>query len=341
MKHPIFAKFTGIAFAAVLAFVVASCGGANVRTNVTMPANSPEATELRKIAILPFETKSDYQMDMRQDLESMLISIKVNKKAYFEVYEREQVQKIMDELAFGQSGMVNEESAAKVGQMIGAQGIYFGTVIAPKATQDNYRTTRQKCTGSGKNRRCADVPVQCVRKVASLTFTPKLVNVESGRVVFSKKFDKTRNDNHCDGDMGPPMSDLTLMKAMTMQIMEEFRKEVAPYEVMLSISLIDDADGLKGGDKGKFESALEFAQAGRLDRACELWGGVANKNKRHTGTIYNLGVCAEVKGDLNGALELYNEAEKTTRKPVREIGIAINRVKQMQGSREELKSQTN
>jgi TolB-like protein len=52
--------------------------------------------------------------------------------AGFTLVERQQLEKVMQEMALGQSGMVDEKSSAKVGALLGAQYLVAGTYLATR-----------------------------------------------------------------------------------------------------------------------------------------------------------------------------------------------------------------
>ena len=85
----------------------------------------------KRIAVLEFEDKSGHQhsgwRDVGRGMSDSLVTalVKTNR---FIVIEREQIDKVMAEQAFGRSGAVNPDTAAKIGRLIGAGAIITGGV---------------------------------------------------------------------------------------------------------------------------------------------------------------------------------------------------------------------
>jgi hypothetical protein len=52
-----------------------------------------------------------------------------------------------------------------------------------------------------------------------------------------------------------------------------------------------------------------------MDSACDLWGEARNIASNSYVLLYNLGVCAESRGDLDAALVLCKQADKILGKP--------------------------
>ncbi len=80
----------------------------------------------KRIAVLEFEDKSGNQhagwRDVGQGVADSLVTalVKTNR---FIVIEREQIHQVMTEQAFGLSGAVNPDTAAKIGRLIGVSSI--------------------------------------------------------------------------------------------------------------------------------------------------------------------------------------------------------------------------
>ena len=76
-----------------------------------------------------------------------------------------------------------------------------------------------------------------------------------------------------------------------------------------------------------------------MDNACELWGEARNIAPNSYALLYNLGACAESRGDLDAALALYKQADKRLGKSDDDISSALNRVEQGIKNRGKLKEQ--
>lgn len=89
-----------------------------------MPPIQPEAR--KRIAIMPVTgVRNDYEA--RTTVESGLADIFVQLKR-FEVVERSQIQSILQEKQFSQSGLVDESNAVSAGQVLGVDYLILGSV---------------------------------------------------------------------------------------------------------------------------------------------------------------------------------------------------------------------
>jgi tetratricopeptide (TPR) repeat protein len=121
-------------------------------------------------------------------------------------------------------------------------------------------------------------------------------------------------------------------------VKNEFRRDIAPFYVTREIRLIDSTDGIESKEaREKLKRGLEYADKGRMDSACELWGEARNIASTSYALLYNLGVCAESRGDLDAALNLYKQSDKILGKPDDDITLALNRVGEAIKNRSKLK----
>jgi tetratricopeptide (TPR) repeat protein len=120
----------------------------------------------------------------------------------------------------------------------------------------------------------------------------------------------------------------------------QFRKDVAPFYVTVEIGLLDTTDGIPAAEpKDTLKRGIEYADRGRLDAACELWGSARIQAPASPALLFNLGVCAESRGDADAALSLYRQADKLLGKPDDEITAALNRVSAVIKNRKKLEQQ--
>lgn len=95
----------------------------------------------KRVAVMTFEDKTDKRYrwwDGRQPGDGMadMLTTALVKSGKYVVLEREEIGKLMEEQQLGQTGVVTEQSAAKVGQMLGVELAVMGSVTEFGNTQD-------------------------------------------------------------------------------------------------------------------------------------------------------------------------------------------------------------
>jgi tetratricopeptide (TPR) repeat protein len=316
-------------------FLVSGCA-TKIKVNMLQPAQYHEASLTKAIAVLPFQGHGGKAF--AAELEGVLAGIGIDDKRYFTLVDRGAIDKTISEMQLSQSGLVDQKTAVKLGKLIGAQGIYTGIVTRNKYDDNPYIEDRQTCTRYEKKRdkegneyqgSCLSwhkYTVNCMKRVASFAVSPKLVEVATGRIIYARDLSAMTESSGCD-DTRQVQSELVLLERVRESVKKDFRRDIAPYYITLEIKLMDSTDGIESKEaKDKLKRGIEYADKGRMDSACELWGEARIISPGSYVLLYNLGVCAESRGDLDAALGLYKQADKMLGKPQDDITTALNRV---------------
>ncbi|MCX5819038.1 MAG: hypothetical protein NT047_03895, partial [Deltaproteobacteria bacterium] len=171
--------------------MLAGCA-TQIRLNMLLPADYHEASLTKTVAVLPFGGPDGAAATA--EFEAVLGGINIDDKRYFTVVDRSSIDKTISELKLGQSGLVDAGTAAKIGDLVGAKGIYTGIVTQSAWNDSHYRETRQECTQreikrddkgrtyEGNCIRWRNHEVSCIKRVAGFACSPKLIEVRTGRV---------------------------------------------------------------------------------------------------------------------------------------------------------------
>lgn len=313
----------------VLVFALSACATPAINTISLVPAKSTEAATLKQVAVLPFEGQDGKRF--ASEIEGVLASINIGDKQYFALVDRTVIEKILDEeTRLSQSGVVDPKTAARIGRAVGAKGIYTGVITTANSIDNNYSAKRDRCVNyNEKEKECKqwqEYTVSCTKRSAAFSFTPKLIEVETGRVVYADNISGTSEAQGCQDDQKPLPSGVELLGRAKQSAKATFRTDIAPSYVSFRVKLMDLTDGITSKDvKQKLKNGLDYAKNGRLDRACEIWGEARILSPDSPSLIYNLGVCAETAGDLEQALDLYKKSDKLLNKPDDRITVALRR----------------
>ncbi len=100
-------------------------------------AEQAKQAAIRRIAVMPFSNLSGKTQfgEVGQILTDRIVSASVQSQPEFlEFVTREYVQQLLQEQAMGQSAIINENTAAKVGKLIGIHAFVFGKVLTITAS---------------------------------------------------------------------------------------------------------------------------------------------------------------------------------------------------------------
>jgi curli biogenesis system outer membrane secretion channel CsgG len=131
-----------------------------------------------KIAVLPFDDGSiqnrwwgnEYVLGNEISDELVTALLQTNR---FKLIEREQVQRILDEQKFGATGLVDAQSAAEIGKLIGAQYLVMGRVT------EFSNNTQKSSFGNGKKGFALSV------STAKVAIDARLVDTTSAEIITS------------------------------------------------------------------------------------------------------------------------------------------------------------
>ena len=317
------------------------CAAPKIKTSMLVPAKAHEAGKLRRIAVLPFAGRGGNQVST--ELEALLVNIRICDKPYFKVIERASLENIMREQKLNLTGAVEEETAVTVGKLVGAEGIILGSVLTNIAEDKHFSRKRSKCEARDENKKCIkrrEYMVGCTTRDAYFSFTPKVINVTTGRIVASESLSGHIRDSVCQDSGRPLRGRAQMLGDAKRRAIKKFRELIAPYSVIVEITLLEK-DDTKPPPKAKEKVAkgIKWAKQGRLERACEFWQEAYKLHPQGYAIHYLLGVCAETQGKLQKALEYYEKADRMTGSPVKEINIALGRVRVSLEKRKKLEEQ--
>lgn len=145
---------------------------------VSILASSVVEAQLKKrVAVARFEdrTGSGYH-SLGEGVADMLITALV-KSGKFNVLERQEIERVIEEQQFGSSFMVTPESAPKIGQLLGVELFVVGSVTE-FGTKENSVSLGLSAFGGGVTKRTSRAVVDV-----------RLVNTSTGEILASETFE--------------------------------------------------------------------------------------------------------------------------------------------------------
>lgn len=216
------------------------------------------------------------------------------------VIDRRRLKEVLTEHKLQVSGAIDEKTAARVGQLLGAQALLFLQV--------------QQCT-SGRNRRELYTDQQSNRKVyenitqATIGGSLRIVDLTSGRVLAAQRFEGSAAlaDQNAYPDREVTLAEAEKSAAAAVQ------KKLLPWTEVKSLAFYNDAQcDLKLAHRSV--KAQNFADAMRQSQAnlasCQQHRGVkpATLARAH----YNLGMMQFLFKDYDAALASFAAASRLT-----------------------------
>ena len=303
-----------------------ACATTQAEVQATIQPRYAVASRLTRVAVLGFDGQVGSDFGAR--LEAALSAAEDKGGKVFTMVERDTL--LAAGSASARRGGPGLTQAVLLGRRAGVQGVYFGTVAA-SVSHGQSQQQRHVCNQyeQTKNlfKRCvssSDVKVDCATTTANVTAVPKLVDVATGVVVYSRTVGRSWSAEACSDQPGLPDDGAMLGAAMS-GVIVEIAHDVAPWSTTLKVDLKTAAPDLPKADQVVFQNAAAFAHAGRIDRACGSYDALYDRYPTSVAVIYNRGVCAETSGDFGKALRYYADADARLTRPDASINTALKR----------------
>ncbi|MFA5418993.1 MAG: CsgG/HfaB family protein [Bacteroidales bacterium] len=214
--------------------------------------------------------------------------VKGVKTDFYDVIERDQLEKIMKEQRLSLSGALDEVSAAEVGKLLGLDVMILGNVsYTDNEEQTNTSTSR------------------CVKRTVTAKGTIKIISVETAKIEGTKNTEAKVKESACDDNIsGMPTVDQMADVALK-DLADQFVGYFTPgYE-----EIKYDFEKIKLKEfKERSKEAMDYIEAGDLDRAFPIAYAMYEADSYNPKAAYNLGIIYEMVGDFEEASEYYGIA---------------------------------
>jgi tetratricopeptide (TPR) repeat protein len=162
------------------------------------------------IAVLPF-TNSSGRPEMAPKVQAFAITaLAETRDPFIRLVDRENMDRILEEQRLGLSGVVDEQTAVRVGNLMGAQAVLMGTLIEyreepgtlRKSTRDGFESFRVEETNAETGEKYFVTRYRPVKYTEffqenkiHVSFSYRLVSLETGEVLLSQIVDRQADDH--------------------------------------------------------------------------------------------------------------------------------------------------
>ncbi|HOY44386.1 MAG TPA: CsgG/HfaB family protein [bacterium] len=223
----------------------------------------------------------------------------------FVVVERQRMDQLLEELKLGQSGLVDESQAAQVGRLLGVDAIVTGQINA--AVKESWEAeTRTTTKGSGKNKTEEKKEVWCNKRIATVSATIRIVNVETGQLFGTREASSKQELKHCEDERSTEMAPADQTVNLCLQTIA---KELIDYFMPRFQQQKFEFAKIEGKEfKRPADAARESIDGYDLHSAFINYSAILEQDPYNHAAIFNLGVLHEVVGNYALAVEKYRTA---------------------------------
>ena len=304
------------------------------------PAEVGEMASKKKVAIVDFKNDT---YGLSGKIESKIASHKLDKKRYFTVLSRKDLNKIIDEQKLQFSDLMDERSITRIGKFTGAQAIVSGEVTTANVSHSSYIRERQRCSEYDKKNKCLRYQtynVVCKTIRAEMSANINIVDVETALIIYGDSITKGYNADTCRYDT--LLGENQVLNMLSNAIADKFVYKLTPHYIYFEVGLLDEIelDDVSDAQEDVFEASLEYIKAGRMDKAKRMLEKLfEDLHEKSYVVAYVLGVVNEAQGSFDEAKELYTISDELSKEPVDEINHAIVRIDKLIAKRDEARRQ--
>jgi hypothetical protein len=294
---------------------------------ITEAPSVKESLHIKTLAVGPFT--GDDGNTIARHIEDALTDITIQGKPYFNILPHEQVARVMPTRSIASS-----DDATLIAATLDADAVLAGAVES-KVSRRPFQEHNNQCVRYEMRKMLGvNLPVctqsvrqtlNCVETIATVSIRPRLYYLASRKAIYTKPVSGKAQATVCDGQSSVD-DDFLLTKAIELAL-TQIKEAIAPRERRLSVSLMNKTDGFSTDTaKQRFQSGIEFVQAGRWERGCASWRELERSDPHVPALLYNLGLCDENNGHLQQAALDYQRAEQELGKPNLLVTAAIERL---------------
>jgi len=338
-----------------LLILISGCAQ-KIKIKALEPAEVGEMATKKRIAITKFKNDKN---GLAGKIESQIAKHKLDKKRYFTVLSRKDLDKVIAEQSLQSSELMDELTATRVGKIVGAQAIINGEISSAVASSDKYRESREKCLQYYKDGGCSRYryyKVTCKTVQATVSANINIINVETSSIIYGDTITKEYSADSCKAgktnlglivlNTGPKeiLSKGQALNRLTSEIASEFVQKLTPHYIYFDVGLLDkiELSGVSSKQEETFEYSLEYIKVGRMDKAAKSLQRLLDELNGNSYVVaYVYGVVNESLGKLDKAKKLYTMADDLSIKPIEEINLALSRIEESISKRDEAKEQIN
>lgn len=304
-------------------FIFSGCSQ-KVKVESYQPAKIDRVSKSKKLSVLDFNNDT---IAFASTLETKLANKKVYGKPYFNVISRSELDTILEEQRFQYSGLVDKDTAVKIGEMIGVSTLISGEVADASLKKNHYYNRRYKCLDKKCDKKRVYF-IRCVEGNYNLSVNIKMTDVELGDIIYADTMSRSRSYSHCFDSSGGLPNKGKIFNLLSLNIIDDFISVISPTKISMQIELLDDPQIDYSDEQERLlENSLEYIKMGRYAKAEELLSELLNSTMDKCFVAsYNLGVVKEILGKYEQAKQLYDLSESLVDKPNETVSYAVIRI---------------
>tara|TARA_A100001391_G_scaffold173888_2_gene136103 strand:- start:19177 stop:20094 length:918 start_codon:yes stop_codon:yes gene_type:complete len=180
--------------------------------------------------------------------------------------------------------------------------------VRPRISESRFRRKREVCWTEDENGECTEerkVEMDCIRLRVSVRPDLRLV-ARGGALLWTSPLEQHREESFCpEVDDYPDVR--ALVSRMLADLARDIRRELAPTGSFEPVRIMESRSGLTGESRDMFRDAVRLTKSDEV-AACEMFERLHAANPEQPSLMFNVGLCAERRGDHREAQARYRAA---------------------------------
>jgi Caspase domain len=162
--------------------------------------------------------------------------------------------------------------------------------------------------------------VSCLAKTATYRAPFRVIDAKTERLVYSYIAVGSYSQSSCSGDQNSAQeSDASMVGFAAGDAIAQVLKAIAPSVELKPLDLMARDSKVIPKAVPEFDRAVAFAKEKRLEKACEIFEDIYRDASDSKALAFNVGYCAESRGEMLKANDLYESASRLAGGPDSQI----------------------
>lgn len=189
-----------------------------------------------------------------------------------------------------------------------AEGSISGSVSSG-VDESSFRKKEKQCVSKDDKGKCLkeeQVEIGCKRRIIDVKADIRIVRNTDGRILYSQPKPFRDEVEWCRGD-SPGRTTEDVIEGAIQGIAGSLRGDIVPHVDTYKIRVRESTKGLPKEAANRFKELVKLTKRD-ADGACRGWEAMQAEAAGHPSVLFNLGLCAEQRGEYEKALSLYQDA---------------------------------
>ena len=191
-----------------------------------------------------------------------------------------------------------------------AEGAISG-VVSTGVDLRPYTRKEKRCAEKAADGKCVkeeEVEIACTRRVIDMNADLRIVRNTDGKILYSEGQPFHDETTWCER-AGPDRSVDAIVAGAIGGMARSLRDALVPHIDTYQVRVRENTKGLAKETAQRFKDLVKLTKRDARG-ACAGWEALRSEAMDHPSLIFNLGVCAEQRGDYQSAVTLYTDAAR-------------------------------